>query len=1280
MSTAYSERLHPRNRAGEWRSITFTAKLRHGPTKLTGHDLGNGLAVVHRVNPVSGIAEHQVWHPESGHAVAAIGDKGEKRAHVHEAMAQHFQGDYRGKSADELRAHDKLRGQAKSVSSVHQAFKKSKARREHNAALGLHEVATGGSLLFADGRSVEEALRLGNFDPAKHPRGRGGKFAEVMGKLKALAPDSSIGLEHGISVHKTKDGKFVVKHPTGFKATSMALHAPSAESAAEHIVAVSERGGAASPGGERPKKRAEQVAEIKKRVASPAHRHAVSGNAKRTTAKDYGGEMIDYGGTPTSRADVIADLKKQGASQAQIDRYLQGADRRKKPEKKPGSKMSRRSGYGLLTESSLLFEDGRSIEEAVMTWDPTKHPRARGGKFRDVLGMLDKLQPGHSQRFGGSLTGHLVTRGEGRHPEHGEHVYAMQSGGKLLHRGSAEDVAGRLVPEKKPKVPARPSGLRVETSERPIGQGEFQQGDRVRLPDGREGIIDRKMHGGSDKGYGFRAQGEFTEPEYAVATHDPNPPQGRHGYAMEHGVKHSDLRYHEEELAQRLEGIAQQMERAHATTKDRTVTPRTKPVTLSAHVVPSEWAVAHGYNPGGLHHKPADTEAMIYHFVTGKRPTMKFPPGSKGHEQWSYKGGGSKADREALIRKITQALLVREVDGFEYARLLEEACLLVAEFGPLDLSEAAAVATLARWDPTQHPRGRGGMFRDVLAMLRANGSHDLGKGVHVKRTTFGFRVRGPQTGGAKFHLDETKAVDQAVQLHSEEVRKDALDMHGGRAHFAHTRAPGGERTAQIGVGDRVTIRNRFGQERTGRAVMKGPHGWVLNMGGAHGTPAVADEESIVKVRKARGQHAPDVQQVLDKRARARAALTGNDAPVRDPGEDMEDLFNRGMARPGGGRHARKIAALPPGRDYRAGRIMVKPLDGGGYHLFTRDQDFGTVATPEEADAIISNEFQAAQSRPSTQVVEPGTRGVLSPSYAHGMGSPGGERGTLTRGYYTTVAGTQVLHPGAAELARSMEIHGSGDQQPAEYRTYARINTPQFSAEPPDPVLVKPLTLDHVHAVNLTTGQRGLVSWDVLGNKVKPVERDIRPDWREGMGSPGGERGGGFLGYSEEARKDAEGRVAASAARTARATDTSHPAPGTVEPSGNPDRPVRVHVGAGNSRDFTSQAMADAFIERVRSTGAAEVGGMWTTVPAAGMSAPGGERRGRSGMPKWSGDRVEGLRKVMSDGAREIDGYLVDIQTANVLLTVYDALSPANKASFGTLPLPRLVDFAWKQVA
>jgi hypothetical protein len=68
---------------------------------------------------------------------------------------------------------------------------------------------------------------------------------------------------------------------------------------------------------------------------------------------------------------------------------------------------------------------------------------------------------------------------------------------------------------------------------------------------------------------------------------------------------------------------------------------------------------------------------------------------------------------------------------------------------------------------------------------------------------------------------------------------------------------------QIKVGDRVTIRVPNGQsinrqtgrteiewkEATGRAVMhSATGGWVLNMGGAHGRPAVADESNIVAIR------------------------------------------------------------------------------------------------------------------------------------------------------------------------------------------------------------------------------------------------------------------------------------------------------------------------------------------------------------------------------------------------------------------------------------------------
>jgi hypothetical protein len=38
------------------------------------------------------------------------------------------------------------------------------------------------------------------------------------------------------------------------------------------------------------------------------------------------------------------------------------------------------------------------------------------------------------------------------------------------------------------------------------------------------------------------------------------------------------------------------------------------------------------------------------------------------------------------------------------------------------------------------------------------------------------------------------------------------------------------------------------KHRSGRAVMRGPCEWVLNMGGQHGTPAIATPENIVLVK------------------------------------------------------------------------------------------------------------------------------------------------------------------------------------------------------------------------------------------------------------------------------------------------------------------------------------------------------------------------------------------------------------------------------------------------
>ena len=45
----------------------------------------------------------------------------------------------------------------------------------------------------------------------------------------------------------------------------------------------------------------------------------------------------------------------------------------------------------------------------------------------------------------------------------------------------------------------------------------------------------------------------------------------------------------------------------------------------------------------------------------------------------------------------------------------------------------------------------------------------------------------------------------------------------------------------IQVGDSVTMSTPQGQVLNGKAVMKGPYGWVINVGGRHGTPRVVHE-------------------------------------------------------------------------------------------------------------------------------------------------------------------------------------------------------------------------------------------------------------------------------------------------------------------------------------------------------------------------------------------------------------------------------------------------------
>ena len=57
----------------------------------------------------------------------------------------------------------------------------------------------------------------------------------------------------------------------------------------------------------------------------------------------------------------------------------------------------------------------------------------------------------------------------------------------------------------------------------------------------------------------------------------------------------------------------------------------------------------------------------------------------------------------------------------------------------------------------------------------------------------------------------------------------------------------------IMVGDSVTMSTPQGQLLNGKAVMKGPYGWVVNVGGGHGTPRVVHENNFIKMRKGKNR-------------------------------------------------------------------------------------------------------------------------------------------------------------------------------------------------------------------------------------------------------------------------------------------------------------------------------------------------------------------------------------------------------------------------------------------
>jgi hypothetical protein len=61
-------------------------------------------------------------------------------------------------------------------------------------------------------------------------------------------------------------------------------------------------------------------------------------------------------------------------------------------------------------------------------------------------------------------------------------------------------------------------------------------------------------------------------------------------------------------------------------------------------------------------------------------------------------------------------------------------------------------------------------------------------------------------------------------------------------------------------------------------------------------------------------------------------------------------------------------------------------------------------------------------------------------------------------------------------------------------------------------------------------------------------------------------------------------------------------------------------------------------------------------------------------------KIDDIRKIVKDKqAKKISGVLVDMQTANVMVQVFDAMKPESQSKAQTMPIERFAKFAWSAV-
>lgn len=126
----------------------------------------------------------------------------------------------------------------------------------------------------------------------------------------------------------------------------------------------------------------------------------------------------------------------------------------------------------------------------------------------------------------------------------------------------------------------------------------------------------------------------------------------------------------------------------------------------------------------------------------------------------------------------------------------------------------------------------------------------------------------------------------------------------------------------ISPGDLVTIRTPHGQEISGRAVMLGPHGWVISISGTRGQPRIATDDNITKVKPKRKKRNPNSTSI------GRSADWGWTEPANDDDDDFVETVDD---RPASAHTTRRMKRP---EDATTRRVKKNPAEVGDFRIVT----------------------------------------------------------------------------------------------------------------------------------------------------------------------------------------------------------------------------------------------------------------------------------------------------------------------------------------------------------